>query len=748
MTDQNSQFFAILTAVGEAKQANANALGVPWTFAQMGVGDANNTDPVPSRTQTKLINERRRAPLNQLSVDPKDASIIIAEQVIPPDVGGWWIREIGLYDAAGDLVAVANCAPSYKPLLAQGTGKTQVVRLNLMVTSTANVQLKIDPAVVLATRDYVDSSILAILPPNKTAGTYTQVKVNERGVVLQGSNPTTLAGYGITDALPKGAGGVLSSPNFVRGKISDLDSTQFISVANLAVDKPTAIPYGVGVHIKYPAEQYAVDFVGSITSDWYGARHVLSDGTPGAWRAFWHDGNFNPGSKADKSTTLSGYGITDAMPKDAGGWMSTAKLVTGPLAALPASQFVSVGPETTDAPAALDYGTGFHIKYPENNYSFEMLAGMNRDWVGFRRVDSQGIGTWQKLWHEGNFNPDGKADKSTTLSGYGITDAMPKYGGGLLSRPDAVQGRISAIPETRFISTGPATEDRPAGVTYAVGTHVTWGGGEQSVDFLGALNGKEEFYARTVYQGAGTFRRIWTEANFDPATKANLASPVFTGTPRVPNATTGTATDQAANTKFVTDAITALVASSPATLDTLNKLAAALGNDANFSTTVSNQLATKFNKSGGAVDGAISINLPNQVLGNPCLALNNPGTSASTQAMMTLACGSTSISLVHKNQDPSLHLLNGSGALQALNAGTLYSNGAAAHTSATFLKPASGQWVTLNGSGQLPSGGSWAYHCVGYNGSGQALGALSGVAAGGTVVGYNSNTVGFAWRIQ
>jgi len=163
MTDQNSQFFAILTAVGEAKQANADALGTPWTFSQMGVGDANGTDPVPSRTQTQLINERRRAQLNQLKIDPANPSIIIAEQVIPPDVGGWWIREVGLYDADDDLIAVANCALSFKPLLSQGTGKTQVVRLNIIVSSTANVQLKIDPAVVLATREYVDREILTAI---------------------------------------------------------------------------------------------------------------------------------------------------------------------------------------------------------------------------------------------------------------------------------------------------------------------------------------------------------------------------------------------------------------------------------------------------------------------------------------------------------------------------------------------------------------------------------------------------------
>lgn len=160
MTDQTSQFFAILTAVGKAKQANADALGVPWTFAQMGVGDANNTEPMPNEQQTQLINERRRAPLNQLKVDPNNPNIIIAEQVIPESVGGWWIREIGLYDAAGDLVAVANCAPSFKPLLSQGSGRTQVVRMNLIVSNTANVELKIDPSIVLATRSYVDAKVL------------------------------------------------------------------------------------------------------------------------------------------------------------------------------------------------------------------------------------------------------------------------------------------------------------------------------------------------------------------------------------------------------------------------------------------------------------------------------------------------------------------------------------------------------------------------------------------------------------
>lgn len=304
MTDQTSQFFAILTAVGEAKQANANALGLPWTFSQMGVGDANQTDPIPSRLQTRLMNERRRAPLNQVKVDPTNPSIIIAEQVIPPDVGGWWIREIGLYDAAGDLVAVANCAPSFKPLLSQGTGKTQVVRLNIIVTSSGNVQLKIDPAVVLATRDYVDSLILSVLPPDKTAGTYSQVRVDARGVVQQGFNPTTLAGHGITDGFARS----IDSTDYDLLTQSGLYHLGSGSTAHrpLGFSGAVALHHEYGVHAFTMASDLGTDSV---------AFRRREPGGFGQWRFLWHSANFNPGFKADKASTLGGYGITDGATK-------------------------------------------------------------------------------------------------------------------------------------------------------------------------------------------------------------------------------------------------------------------------------------------------------------------------------------------------------------------------------------------------------------------------------------------------
>jgi len=209
MIDANSQFFAILTNVGLAKQANADALGIPWKITDMGLGDANLAgvadppNPVPSPSQTKLINEWRRRPLNQLKIDPTNPAIIIAEHIVPADEGGRWIREIGLYDEAGDLVAVANCAPSYKPLLSQGSGRTQVVRMNFIVSNAGNITLKIDPAIVLASRAYVDAAILEVLPKNKTPGEWTRVKTNDRGVVVSGDNPSTLAGMGITDTYTK-----------------------------------------------------------------------------------------------------------------------------------------------------------------------------------------------------------------------------------------------------------------------------------------------------------------------------------------------------------------------------------------------------------------------------------------------------------------------------------------------------------------------------------------------------------------
>ncbi|WBM57460.1 phage tail protein [Enterobacter hormaechei] len=158
----SAKFYTLLTDIGAAKLASAAALGVPLKITQMAVGDGGGVLPTPSAQQTALVAEKRRASLNMLYIDPQNSSQIIAEQVIPETEGGWWIREVGLFDETGALIAVGNCPESYKPQLAEGSGRTQTVRMVLITSSTDNITLKIDPSVVLATRKYVDDKVLEL----------------------------------------------------------------------------------------------------------------------------------------------------------------------------------------------------------------------------------------------------------------------------------------------------------------------------------------------------------------------------------------------------------------------------------------------------------------------------------------------------------------------------------------------------------------------------------------------------------
>lgn len=170
-------YFGILTKIGEAKEANAKALGVPVNITELEVGDGGGVLPVPSREQTSLIGSKHRAPINRKFVDPNNPAWLVVEQVIPEQFGGWWARELGLRDADGDLIAVANCPPTYKPQMAEGSARTQVVRMVLQVSSTSNFTLKVDPAVVLATRGYVDEEAAKRLGKNETAAAAKRLEV-------------------------------------------------------------------------------------------------------------------------------------------------------------------------------------------------------------------------------------------------------------------------------------------------------------------------------------------------------------------------------------------------------------------------------------------------------------------------------------------------------------------------------------------------------------------------------------------
>ncbi|WP_261369089.1 phage tail-collar fiber domain-containing protein [Yersinia rohdei] len=157
-----NKYFALLTHIGATKLANTTALGTRLEITHMVVGDGGGTLPTPDPAQIQLVNEQRRAALNSLSIDAVNSNQIIAEQIIPETEGGWWIREIGLLDKAGELIAIANCPESYKPQMQEGSGRTQLIRMIFMVSSTASVMLKIIPSAVLSARNYADDKAIEV----------------------------------------------------------------------------------------------------------------------------------------------------------------------------------------------------------------------------------------------------------------------------------------------------------------------------------------------------------------------------------------------------------------------------------------------------------------------------------------------------------------------------------------------------------------------------------------------------------
>ncbi|BEM01104.1 TPA: phage tail protein [Serratia marcescens] len=156
-----SKYKAIITTAGAAKIAAASAGGTQLKIVSMAVGDGNGTLPTPNPAQTTLVNEKYRAALNGLAIDKAVKNHILAEMIIPANEGGWWLREMGLYDEAGTLIAVSNMAESYKPKLAEGSGRTQTLRMILIVSSSEAIQVIAGDDTVLATKDFVAEAIAA-----------------------------------------------------------------------------------------------------------------------------------------------------------------------------------------------------------------------------------------------------------------------------------------------------------------------------------------------------------------------------------------------------------------------------------------------------------------------------------------------------------------------------------------------------------------------------------------------------------
>lgn len=518
MTDQNSQFFAILTAVGEAKQANAAALGTSWTFAQMGVGDANGTDPIPSRTQTKLINERRRAPLNQVKVDPTNASVIIAEQIIPENVGGWWVRELALYDADGDMVAVANCAPTFKPLLSQGSGRTQVIRINLIVSSTSNIELKIDPSVVLATREYVDTSVIEAL-----------ARLDFKHSVLVATTANiALSGVQTVDGVLLTADARVLVKDQAQAKDNGIYVVPASGAWKRAQDADTSIEVTPGLFVAIEKGTANGDSVWQLATD---APIVLGT-TPltfevvagrtgivaGTYRSLTVDklGRVIAGTNP---TTLAATGITDAVSSN------NDVAIVGKISDVGSARFINGNPDTTDLPTGISYFSGIRAKYNGGKLGFDFGCSMTARRSFGRLTLANGTGDWFEYWTSANFSP---------------SDYMPKNGG-------ALYPKFSGL-----------SFNAEAGGYDVIGGYIGWGSnGSGTVQFICNKGGGST--GGFLFAHSDAAGNLTNAMRYTPdgrlAIAAELYVPAITSNTTVPTQSQGYAGSYVANCAYVVAAV-------------------------------------------------------------------------------------------------------------------------------------------------------------------------------------------------
>ncbi|MGE8038554.1 tail fiber protein [Enterobacter asburiae] len=211
------KYKTVITKAGAIKLAAATVPnGKKVNFTAMAIGDGGGTLPVPDASQTKLINEVWRHALNKISQDNKHQNYVIAELLIPPETGGFWMREMGLYDDTGTLIAVGNMAESYKPELAEGSGRAQTVRMVIMVSDIESVELTIDTSTVMATQDYVDDK----LAEHEQSRRHPDATLTEKGFT-QLSSATDSASESVA-ATPKA---VKTAYDLANGKYTAQDAT-------------------------------------------------------------------------------------------------------------------------------------------------------------------------------------------------------------------------------------------------------------------------------------------------------------------------------------------------------------------------------------------------------------------------------------------------------------------------------------------------------------------------------------------
>ena len=419
----STKFKTIITTAGATKLAAATVPGgKKVNFTAMAVGDGGGVLPEPNVGQVKLINEVWRHALNKISQDNKNKNYIVAELVIPPEVGGFWMRELGLYDDAGTLIAVANMAESYKPELAEGSGRAQTCRMVIIVSSIASVALSIDATTVMATQDYVDDKLAV----HERSRNHPDATLKEKGFVqLSSDTDSTSESVAATPKAVKAAYDLANgkytaqdASTAQKGIVKLSSATDSTSETLAATPKAVKAAYDLASG-KYTAQDATTTQKGIVKlSSATDSESELLAATPKAVKA----ANDNANGRVPSGRKVNGKALTGDIS------ITSQDIFDGQVVMIGANQnldsYQTPGLYAQDA----NVNTSAALNYPENNAGSLMVlksAGVTQI---YRTYNSSRIWSRSK-YSTGGWTPWAREYNTQNKPGAGDVGALPITGG-------------------------------------------------------------------------------------------------------------------------------------------------------------------------------------------------------------------------------------------------------------------------------------------------------------------------------
>ena len=419
----STKFKTIITTAGAAKLAAATVPGgKKVNLTAMAVGDGGGVLSEPNAGQVKLINEVWRHALNKISQDNKNKNYIVAELVIPPEVGGFWMRELGLYDDAGTLIAVANMAESYKPELAEGSGRAQTCRMVIIVSSIASVALSVDATTVMATQDYVDDK----LAEHEQSRRHPDATLKEKGFVqLSSSTDSTSEALAATPKAVKAAYDLASGKYTAQdGSTAQKGIVKLSSATDSSSETLAATPKAVKAAYdlasgKYTAQDASTAQKGIVKlSSATDSESELLAATPKAVKA----ANDNANGRVPSGRKVNGKSLTGDIS------ITSQDIFDGQVVMIGANQnldsYQTPGLYAQDA----NVNTSAALNYPENNAGSLMVLKSAGVTQVYRTYNSSRIWSRSK-YSTGGWTPWAREYNTQNKPGAGDVGALPITGG-------------------------------------------------------------------------------------------------------------------------------------------------------------------------------------------------------------------------------------------------------------------------------------------------------------------------------